>query len=137
LAIELRLAEEASGIPPLLVAKLSAMRSRTEAALGSSREILHHVHPTVLATAGFVAAIRVQAQRAPVPVSVVGTGPRSHYDAEAAAYFACQEALQNVAKHAGRDARVTLRLATKLESWPSASRTTAAASRRVPARVRG
>ena len=39
-----------------------------------------------------------------------GTAPRSTDEAEAAVYFSCPEAIQNVAKHAGRAAHATLRL---------------------------
>ncbi len=45
-----------------------------------------------------------------MPVSLEGAAPRSSDEAEAAVYFCCLEAIQNVAKHAGRHARVILRL---------------------------
>jgi signal transduction histidine kinase len=45
-----------------------------------------------------------------MPVSLEGTAPRSSDEAEAAVYFCCLEAIQNVAKHAGRNAQVILRL---------------------------
>jgi signal transduction histidine kinase len=43
-------------------------------------------------------------------VSVVGTAPRGAEDAEEAVYYACSEAIQNVAKHGGDGSRVALRL---------------------------
>src|SRR5262249_1201770 len=59
---------------------------------------------------GIRAALGAQATRAPTPVSVLGTVPRSTGEAEEAVYFACSEAIQNVAKHAGAATRVTIRL---------------------------
>ena len=48
---------------------------------------------------------------APVPVSVHVDGVRRYpADVETAIYFCCREALQNVARHAGREAAATLRL---------------------------
>jgi signal transduction histidine kinase len=43
-------------------------------------------------------------------VSFAGTAPRSTEEAEAAVYFSCLEAIQNVAKHAGRTAHARLGL---------------------------
>lgn len=57
-----------------------------------------------------IEAIRAQAVLAPVPVCLVGTAPHSSPAAEEAVYFACPEALQNVAKHARRPARVEVRV---------------------------
>jgi signal transduction histidine kinase len=45
-----------------------------------------------------------------VKVSLAGIAPRSREEAEAAVYFSCLEAIQNVAKHAGRRAQATLTL---------------------------
>jgi len=44
------------------------------------------------------------------PTALAGTAPRSNADAEPAVYFACTEAFQNVAKHAGDAARVNVSL---------------------------
>jgi len=43
-------------------------------------------------------------------MTALGTAPRSTDEAEAAVDFSCSEAMQNVAKRAGRGARVTLSL---------------------------
>jgi signal transduction histidine kinase len=43
-------------------------------------------------------------------VSLEGTASRSTEEAEVAVYFSCLEAIQNVAKHAGRNAHATVRL---------------------------
>lgn len=108
LMVELAVVEQDRDTPPALAARLSALGGRAEAVLDAIREIAHGVHPPLLAAAGFVEAIRAQAQRTPRAVIVDGSAPRSSDAAEQAAYFACLEALQNVAKHAGRQARVTI-----------------------------
>ena len=55
-----------------------------------------------LAELGLAAALEAQARRAPVAVTVVADGVGRHpQEVEAAVYFCCLEALQNVAKYAG------------------------------------
>ena len=72
-------------------------------------------------------------EAASVEVSVEGTAPRSTEEAEAAVYFSCSEALQNVAKHAGRATQLTLRLQHTTARSACASKTTATGStRRAP-----
>lgn len=110
LIVDLSVAEQDRETPPVLAARLSALRARAGATLDAIREIAQGVTPPILAAAGFVEAIRAQAERAPTTASLSGDAPRSSDAAETAAYFACLEALQNVAKHASRAARVTLRV---------------------------
>lgn len=110
LIVGLSLAEADRDTPPELAAMLSALGARAQATLDGIREIAHGNRPPLLVAAGAIEAIRVQAALAPMTVSLAGTAPRSSADAEEAVYFACLEALQNVAKHAGHSARVTLRL---------------------------
>jgi len=110
LIVGLRLAEQDRDTPRVLEAKLSAFGARAQTTLDAIREIGHGIHPPLLAATGFVEAIRAQAARAPITVSMVGSAPRSSDDAEEAMYFVCLEALQNVAKHGHRFARVTVRL---------------------------
>jgi signal transduction histidine kinase len=59
---------------------------------------------------GLTAALRAAAGRSPLDVEIVETGEAARYpaDVEAAVYFCCLEALQNAAKYAGVDARVTV-----------------------------
>ena len=65
----------------------------------------------MLADKGLSAALEAQARRAPVPVSVDAEGvDRYGQDVEAAVYFSCLEALQNVAKYANASS-ATIRLA--------------------------
>jgi signal transduction histidine kinase len=79
-------------------------------ALEELRDLARGIYPPLLADQGLVAALQSQARKSVVPVSVeadgVGRYPR---ETEAAVYFSCLEALQNVAKYANAS-RVTLRL---------------------------
>jgi signal transduction histidine kinase len=109
LMIELRLAQQDCDASPALANTLSALCARAQGALDAVREVAHGIYPPLLADAGVVEAIRART-RAPMTVSLDGTAPRSGPDAEAAVYFSCLEAIQNVARHAGRTARTTLRL---------------------------
>ena len=106
LILGLSLAEDDPNTPPELAANLSALRARAQSSLKAIREIAHGIRSPLLAAAGVVEALRAQAQVAPITVNVVGAAPRSNDNAEEAVYFACLEALQNLAKHAS----VTLRL---------------------------
>jgi signal transduction histidine kinase len=110
LILGLSLAEDDRDTPPELAASLSVLRTRAQSTLSAIREIAHGVRSPLLAAAGVVEALRAQVALARVPVNLVGAAPRSSDNAEEAVYFACLEALQNVAKHAPRSARVTLRL---------------------------
>jgi signal transduction histidine kinase len=86
------------------------LRARAQSTLSAIREIAHGVRPPLLAAAGVIEALRAQGALATITVNLVGTPPRSRDNAEEAVYFACLEALQNVAKHAPSAASVTLRL---------------------------
>jgi signal transduction histidine kinase len=110
LIVELTLAQEDRDTPPALAVTLSALAARAESALDSVREIARGIYPSSLTAFGVLQALRGQAARASIDVSLVGTAPRSTEEAEAAVYFSCSEAIQNVAKHAGSEAHVTLRL---------------------------
>ena len=79
-------------------------------ALEEVRALAHGVYPALLETHGLVEALRSAARRAPGQVSVRGEIGRHPPDTEAAVYFCCLETLQNVAKHAGREATATVRL---------------------------
>ncbi len=110
LIVRLQLAQEDRHTPPELAGTLSALGADAEAALDSVREIAHGIYPSSLAAFGVERALRAQAARASMHVRLEGTAPRSTEAAEAAVYFSCLEAIQNVAKHAGRAAHATLRL---------------------------
>lgn len=73
-------------------------------ALEELRELIHGIHPKVLADYGLPAAVADAADRSAVPVDVAlelpGRLPRA---VEAAAYFVVCEALANVGRHSGAD----------------------------------
>ena len=110
LIVKLAVAQQDPETPPALVEMLAGLEARAQAALDAVRDIARGVYPPVLADFGLAKALRAQAARAAVDVSLVGTAPRGTEAAEEAVYFACSEAIQNAAKHAGRGTRVTLRL---------------------------
>ena len=110
LIVKLALAQEDAETPPALVETLAGLEARAQAALDSVRNIVRGIYPPVLADFGLAKALRAQAARAPINVSLEGTAPRSTDAAEVAVYFACSEAIQNAAKYAGRAAQITLRL---------------------------
>jgi signal transduction histidine kinase len=84
-------------------------------------DLARGIHPRVLTEQGLGAALEALAERAPVPVDVVGRIDRLPAPTEAAAYFLCSEALANVAKYArasrvrcevdGRDGRLLIEVA--------------------------
>jgi signal transduction histidine kinase len=79
-------------------------------ALEELRDLSRGLYPPLLADRGLVTALRSAAARAPLPVTVEGDLPRLPRPTELAAYFCCMEALQNVGKHAGPDARAVVSL---------------------------
>lgn len=71
-------------------------------ALTELREIVHGIHPKVLADHGLAAAVADAADRTAVPVDVDFRLPvRLPQPVEAAAYFVVREALANVDRHSG------------------------------------
>ncbi len=89
---------------------LSQIESELQTALDDLRDLARGIYPPLLADKGLGAALEAQARRSPLPVTVENEGlGRYPQEVEAAVYFSCLEALQNVAKHAGASA-VTVRL---------------------------
>jgi signal transduction histidine kinase len=109
LLVRLRLAEDDPTTPPELAGTLAVLADHAVAALHSLREITYGIYPLALARLGVRETLQARAARAAVDVAVEGTAPRSTEEAEKAVYFACSEAIQNAVKHAGDDARVTVR----------------------------
>ena len=81
-----------------------------EAAIDELREVAHGLHPQALAQAGVGPALKGVAIRADNRIVVVDALPRQSDPVETAIYFCCLECLQNVAKHAGQDAKVIISL---------------------------
>ena len=80
--------------------ELEALERQLAEARLELREFAHGVHPAALAEGGLVPALRVLADRSPIPVDVRGDVPRLPDPVEAALFFVCSEALTNAAKHA-------------------------------------
>ena len=74
-------------------------RQLTEA-IQTLRELAHGIYPPRLAADGLIAALEQHASRVGLPVRVTGDIGRYPSDVEAAVYFCCLEALQNVTKYA-------------------------------------
>jgi signal transduction histidine kinase len=75
--------------------------SELDLALEELRELARGIHPAVLTDRGLEAALRALAERAPVPVELVGL-PEDRLPAsvEAGIYYLVAEAITNVAKYA-------------------------------------
>jgi signal transduction histidine kinase len=102
LAVKLRLAESLVDKDPGRARDLIAeVKAEAGEALDTLRELARGIYPPLLADQGLAAALRAQARKAPVPVTVTAEGiPRLPAEVEASIYFCCLEALQNVAKYA-------------------------------------
>jgi signal transduction histidine kinase len=90
---------------------LDQLKSDADEALETLRDLARGIYPPVLAEQGLPAALRAQARKATLPVSVDADGVgRYAQDTEAALYFCTLEALQNIQKYAGAsNATVCLR----------------------------
>jgi signal transduction histidine kinase len=110
LNIQLTLLEGAADHPGEVRQITGDLRTGLRAALDDLRALARGIYPQLLADQGLRAALRAQADRAPLPVQVdadgIGRYPR---EAEATAYFCILEALQNVAKYA-QASRATITL---------------------------
>ncbi len=102
LRVRLELADETMRESPARARRmLQQLGAEVDAALDELRSLAAGVYPSLLADRGLTDALRSAALRSPVPVSVAVNGEdRYGQDVEAAVYFCCLEALQNVAKHA-------------------------------------
>jgi signal transduction histidine kinase len=102
LQVQLRLVEAQVGKDPEReLALVQGVQEAAGAALQELRDLARGIYPPLLADQGLVAALRAQAQRSPVPVSIDGDGVgRYEREVEAAVYFCTLEALNNVAKYA-------------------------------------
>jgi signal transduction histidine kinase len=90
---------------------LEELAADTNETLEDLRDLARGIYPPLLADKGLPAALEGQARKSPVPVSVLADGiGRFAQATEAAVYFSCLEALQNVAKYAHASS-ATVRLA--------------------------
>jgi signal transduction histidine kinase len=111
LTVKLRLLEQIAERDPAKAREMAEqIQGDATSALDDLRDLARGIYPPLLADQGLHAALDAQARKSPVPVSVVcddlGRFPQ---DVEAAIYFSCLEALQNVAKYAdASQVRITL-----------------------------
>jgi signal transduction histidine kinase len=111
LAVKARLAEALVGADAEKErAMLGELQEGLTEALDTLRDLARGIYPPLLADRGLVVALEAQARKSPVPVHVMADGiERYAQEAEAAVYFCCLEALQNIAKYA-EAAHVTIHL---------------------------
>ncbi len=83
------------------VALIDQLKTYTGEAVQTLRELAHGIYPPLLASDGLGAALTARTRRAPLRVAIEADGlGRYSQDVEAAVYFCCLEALQNVVKYA-------------------------------------
>jgi signal transduction histidine kinase len=111
LAVKLGIAETLARKDPDRTAEmLSGLKADTGEALDNLRDLARGIYPPLLADKGLGAALDSQARKAAVPTTVeVDSVGRYPQEVEAAVYFCCLEALQNVAKYASAST-ATIRL---------------------------
>ena len=87
--------------PEKAVSMITELQEDTAQALETLRDLARGIYPQVLADQGLPAALEAQIRKTPVPVELrpdsIGRHPQ---EIEAAVYFCCLEALQNVSKYA-------------------------------------
>ena len=113
LAVKARLARQFVARDPAKTEEmLGQIEAETQTALDDLRDLARGIYPPLLADKGLGSALDAQARKAPFPVRVDADGVgRLPQDVEAAVYFSCLEALQNVAKYAqASNATIELRL---------------------------
>ena len=112
LAVKLGLAERLVATDPeRTTVMLAEAKAQANDALDDLRDLARGIYPPLLADKGLGAALEAQARKSPLPVVVEPDGiGRYPQEAEAAVYFSCLEALQNVAKYADATT-ATVRLA--------------------------
>ncbi|MFI5056259.1 MAG: histidine kinase [Actinomycetota bacterium] len=106
LSVKMRLAQAMLERDPARADQmLVELQGDSQRALEDLRDLARGIYPPLLADKGLLAALEAQARKSPVPVEVVADGiGRFAQDAEAAVYFSCLEALQNVSKYANAKA---------------------------------
>ena len=111
--IGLELARERAEGDPESHARLARLGEQLDHAVEELRGLVQGIYPSVLPDFGLRAALKAAAERSGVAVDLdLQETPRYPAHLEAGVYFACVEALQNAAKHAGPGAHVKLSLWT-------------------------
>ena len=102
LSVKTRLARDLTARDPAKAAEmLTQIDTEIQTALDDLRDLARGIYPPLLVDKGLGAALDAQARRSPVPITIRADGlGRYAPEVEAAVYFSCLEALQNVAKYA-------------------------------------
>jgi PAS domain S-box-containing protein len=100
LLLTLRTAKQKLGGDPELELLLDGLIDELTGALQELRELARGIHPVALNKRGLSAALRLIADRAPLPVELDLPAERFPEHVEATAYYVVAEALTNVAKYA-------------------------------------
>jgi signal transduction histidine kinase len=102
LSVKTRLTRDLTARDPAKAAEmLTQIDAEIQRALDDLRDLARGIYPPLLIDEGLGAALDAQARRSPVPTTVRAEGlGRYAPELEAAVYFSCLEALQNVAKYA-------------------------------------
>jgi signal transduction histidine kinase len=108
LAVKVGLARSMVGTDAAMANELLVeLSTDVQETLDELRRLAHGIYPPLLADRGLTEALRSAADRSPVSVSVEANGlGRYSQEIEAAVYFCCLEALQNVGKYAGEGVKV-------------------------------
>ena len=111
LSVKLKLLSQLTARDPVKATELAdQLQLEARDALEDLRDLARGIYPPLLADKGLASALESQARKSPLPVSIDADGiGRFSQDIEAAVYFCCLEALQNVAKYANAS-HVTLTL---------------------------
>jgi signal transduction histidine kinase len=111
LTVKLRLATTlAKRDPQRARVSVQALEAETDQALETLRALARGIYPPLLREQGLATAVRAEAEKVPLAATVNADGlERYPPEVEAAVYFVCLEALQNVTKHA-RASRVAINL---------------------------
>ncbi|MGZ6582309.1 MAG: sensor histidine kinase, partial [Gaiellaceae bacterium] len=114
IALQIRLTQlqqRARADPQSLSRELQDAREHVDAALNQIRNLAQGIYPPVLSDLGIRGALKSIARELPLQVVIdVDCARRFAPEIEAAVYFCCLEALQNIAKHCRPDATVKLTL---------------------------
>ncbi|WP_211290528.1 sensor histidine kinase [Actinoalloteichus hoggarensis] len=100
LAMQLGLARMDAPAGSAMERTLAAAHEQAKTLTSAMREIIHGIHPQLLANHGLAAALPELVERSAIPVSLsmdLAERPPSHV--ESSVYFAVAEALTNAAKH--------------------------------------
>jgi signal transduction histidine kinase len=111
LAVNVRLVRDLVAEDPQAATEaLDEIAGEIKATVQELRDLAHGIYPPLLMDSGLAEALRAVAGRSPLEVETSAEGiGRFASEIEAAVYFCCLEALQNVAKHAPQ-AHVVLRV---------------------------